>query len=420
MSTPEVMVLGAGGFLGLNTVRGFLDAGITPRCGRRARGNVLGLRGLGAPLVVTDFTQPQTLRDAFKGVDVLVHAAAHYPRFSIEPQETIARGLAELNAVLDAAAEAKVRRLVFVSSTATVAPRDDRPSTEEDVFAGCPDWGTYHALKWNLEHRLRDEGRLEVVIACPAACLGPYDWKVGTSALLLATARGVPPPHPVGRITTVDARDVARALVLLSTADAPPERLILANEASDAHELLVMLAARYGSPPPPAALDAEAARELADAPGARGGEDRWPRGAGARAGGPDRSFPEARCLAFPQLRPAVPAAVRHPRRMGLVGPAHGSPPTPTAGEVRMTDEILTQRIFTMMAQLSVVRAPDIKLEHRLREDLGLDSVCSMELLSMLAEELDLDVPMEEAAQVTTVAGTVEMARRHLALKQAVS
>jgi acyl carrier protein len=86
----------------------------------------------------------------------------------------------------------------------------------------------------------------------------------------------------------------------------------------------------------------------------------------------------------------------------------------------MTDEALTQRIFSMMAQLSVVRAPDIKLEHRLREDLGLDSVCSMELLSMLAEELDLDVPMEEAAQVTTVAGTVAMARRHLALKQAVS
>lgn len=83
----------------------------------------------------------------------------------------------------------------------------------------------------------------------------------------------------------------------------------------------------------------------------------------------------------------------------------------------MNDDVLTQRIFAMMAQLSVVRAPDIKMEHRLREDLGLDSVCSMELLSMLAEELDLDVPMEEAAQVTTVAGTVAMARRHLALKE---
>ncbi len=49
MKNPEVIVLGAGGFLGLNTVRAFLEAGIKPRCGRRARGNVLGLRGLGVP-----------------------------------------------------------------------------------------------------------------------------------------------------------------------------------------------------------------------------------------------------------------------------------------------------------------------------------------------------------------------------------
>lgn len=83
----------------------------------------------------------------------------------------------------------------------------------------------------------------------------------------------------------------------------------------------------------------------------------------------------------------------------------------------MTDE-LPQRIAKMVAQLTVVKVENIKPEHRLREDLGLDSVCSMELLSMLAEELDLDVPMEEAAQVSTVAGAVEMARKHLAMKTA--
>lgn len=85
----------------------------------------------------------------------------------------------------------------------------------------------------------------------------------------------------------------------------------------------------------------------------------------------------------------------------------------------MTDE-LSQRITKMVAQLTVVPAEAIKGEHRLREDLGLDSVCSMELLSMLAEELDLDVPMEEAAQVTTVSGAVAMARRHLSARQQVS
>ena len=82
----------------------------------------------------------------------------------------------------------------------------------------------------------------------------------------------------------------------------------------------------------------------------------------------------------------------------------------------MTDEALTQRIFSMMAQLSVVRAPDIKLEHRLREDLGLDSVCSMELLSMLAEDLDLDVGVEDITDVHTVGDTIALAKTFLARK----
>lgn len=261
----ELLVLGAGGFLGLNTVRAFLDAGLTPRCGRRPRGNVLALRGLKVPLVVTDFTEPQTLREAMAGVEVLVHAAAHYPRFSLLPQETVARGLSELNTVLDAAAQSGVRRLVFVSSTATVAPRPDgAPSTESDTFRNRPDFGTYHQLKWTLEQRLAEERRMEVVVACPAACLGPFDWKVGTSALLVATARGAPLPHPSGRITTVDARDVGRALVMLAGNDDPPRRLVLANESFDAHELLVMLSTRYGSPPPPPALSPQEAQALAD------------------------------------------------------------------------------------------------------------------------------------------------------------
>lgn len=262
----EVLVLGAGGFLGLNIVRSLQAAGVTPRAGRRPRGNVLGLRGLGVPLVPTDFGDPASLREAFRGVAVLVHAAAHYPRFSHEPEATFARGEAELDAVLDAAREAGVRRVVYVSSTATVAARaDGRASTEADVYAACPDFGTYHALKWRLEQRLASSARgLEVVVLCPAACLGPFDWKVGTSAMLLATAKGAPPPHPAGRITTVDARDVGDAVALVCASAAPPPRLVVAGENHDAHGLFERLARRYGAPPPPAPLADDEARALAD------------------------------------------------------------------------------------------------------------------------------------------------------------
>jgi len=74
---------------------------------------------------------------------------------------------------------------------------------------------------------------------------------------------------------------------------------------------------------------------------------------------------------------------------------------------------LDARIFDIVAQLTTVDKAKIKRTDRLREDLGMDSVSSMELLSMLAEELDLDIEMEEAVEVTTVAGVIEMAQRHL-------
>jgi acyl carrier protein len=73
-----------------------------------------------------------------------------------------------------------------------------------------------------------------------------------------------------------------------------------------------------------------------------------------------------------------------------------------------------KRILEMISQVSVVRPDKIQPHHRLREDLGMDSVCSMELLSMLAEEFDLDVPVEEAARITTVEATLAMARQYLA------
>ena len=43
----------------------------------------------------------------------------------------------------------------------------------------------------------------------------------------------------------------------------------------------------------------------------------------------------------------------------------------------MNDKALTERILSMVAQLTPVRASDIRFEHRLREDLGLFSIVSI-------------------------------------------
>ena len=53
-------------------------------------------------------------------------------------------------------------------------------------------------------------------------------------------------------------------------------------------------------------------------------------------------------------------------------------------------------IKKIIGDLTAIVPSEIQNSDRLREDLGMDSVSSMELISMLSEELDIEVELEEA------------------------
>lgn len=72
------------------------------------------------------------------------------------------------------------------------------------------------------------------------------------------------------------------------------------------------------------------------------------------------------------------------------------------------------RVLNIMAEVSPVPREQILLSHSLRTDLRMDSVSSMELVSMLCEEFDIDVDIEEAMQVETVQAAIDMTQKHLA------
>lgn len=257
------LVLGAAGFLGLNLVDALLAEGITPTCGRRRRTNVLLLRKRPVPLTWADLDDREGLVDAMRGHDVVFHCAAHYPRSSLDPAGALETGLRQLEAALDAAVAAGVHRFVLVSTVATVAPAAGL-ATEADHWDAAPGFGAYHDLKWATERRALAEERLDVRVVCPGACIGPWDLRVGTSALLAALAWGADPPHADGVVNPVDARDVASALVRVGLHPDPPKRLILAAENLRLHPLMVRLAERYGVRRPSPPLPARRAKALAD------------------------------------------------------------------------------------------------------------------------------------------------------------
>lgn len=264
-------MLGSNGYLGLHVVDALREAGVEPRCGRRARGNVLGLLSRKARMVVADLDRPDTLEPAMAGCRTVVHVAGHYPRLSLHPDETLALGIRQAETVAEAAKRSGVRRLVYVSSTATVAPVEGA-STERDTYDVSPTHGVYHALKWEMERVFRDTSGLEVRVALPAGCVGPGDLRLGTSSLLVALARGMDPVHADGPVSLVDPRDAALGIARLATWDDAPDRVILSAFTRGLHDLLVDLAARYGVPRPSPALPAaealaraEAAERLAEA-----------------------------------------------------------------------------------------------------------------------------------------------------------
>ena len=80
-----------------------------------------------------------------------------------------------------------------------------------------------------------------------------------------------------------------------------------------------------------------------------------------------------------------------------------------------TPDVLST-IRTLIAQVSPTKLEDIHPESRLREDLALDSVASMELLSLIDDQLGLELEMEDVIGITTVGAMVALADRRLAAR----
>ncbi|MFO0709422.1 MAG: acyl carrier protein [Sandaracinus sp.] len=68
------------------------------------------------------------------------------------------------------------------------------------------------------------------------------------------------------------------------------------------------------------------------------------------------------------------------------------------------NDVSKRRVRTreILAEICEREIDRVREGDRLREDLGLDSLQSLELLSVVSEELRINLPMEEAVELRTV------------------
>ena len=235
----KVLVTGANGHLGYNLV-GQLTA-----AGHQVRGSVRSLRdpsrtdhlrALGAvELVEADLGRPELLRAAMDGTDVVCHTAAVYAIYAPgKEREILAASIDGAEAVVRAAHDARVRKVVLTSSIVTLpmTRRGAPPSTEEQ-------WSTdlrvpYLKAKTLAEQRAWEVARelgVHLVTILPGAFGGPgFQRNTPTIDLIEAIMKGsLQVAAPPFNYPYTDVRDVARAHMLAAEKDCSG-RYVAAND----------------------------------------------------------------------------------------------------------------------------------------------------------------------------------------------
>ena len=248
------LVLGSTGCIGNNVARACLAAGWTVRAFHRISSQTWMLDGLDVEHVTGDLNDAGSLVAAMRGCDVAFHAAAYYPRHSLDMSGSLRDAVSGMRCVLHAATEAGLGRLVYTSTLTTIGPPAEpgRLASERDYYLPGSTRSAYFECKWAMEAeawRAIAEG-LPVVIVNPTAVFGPWDIKPTTGEILLNVAQGRFPVWLDLEANIVDARDVGQGQVLAAEQGRVGQRYILGGENLSVRQALTVAAQEAGVRPP--------------------------------------------------------------------------------------------------------------------------------------------------------------------------
>jgi dihydroflavonol-4-reductase len=249
------LVTGANGFVGAAVVRALVARGEPVRALVRPASNTVNLDGLPVEIARGDITDAVAMRDAAEGCTHVFHVAADY-RLWVPDAKPMYRTNVEgsLN-VLEAAAAAGARRMVYTSSVAVLGILADRTPADEDTPVTIDAMiGPYKRSKYLAEKAVRaraEELAFPLVTVNPSTPIGPGDYRpTPTGRVIVDAAQGRMPAYVDTGLNIVHVDDVAAGHVLARDAGIPGQRYILGGSDLSLRDILVMVAKLSGRRPP--------------------------------------------------------------------------------------------------------------------------------------------------------------------------
>lgn len=238
------LVTGANGHLGNNLVRALLAKGQRVRAGVRDLANTQPFEGLDCELVYAELQDKEAMLKALEGVDVLYQVAAVFKHWAADPQaEIVEPNVNGTQTVLEAAAQAGVKQVVYVSSVAAVG-HNGQPLNEEHWNADQSN--PYYRSKILSEKKawqVAKQQQLWMVSILPSAMIGPNAYGLtDTMGFIDSIHKRAVPLDPNFHFNFVDVRDVADAAILAAQHGTAGQRYILANQHSSGFSAIVAAA----------------------------------------------------------------------------------------------------------------------------------------------------------------------------------
>jgi dihydroflavonol-4-reductase len=226
----KLLVTGATGFLGSHLVANLREHGheVVALC----RGDEPELEDQGIRVLLGDVLDAKSVQRAAEGCEGAYHAAGKVSRKPEDAEELYRLHVEGTRNVLSACRAAGVKRVVFASTSGTVAVSDDpkRVATEDDEAPAVllSRWPYYRAKLYAERAALAENGaELEVVSVNPTLLLGPGDLRgSSTEDIRLFLERRIP-AVPSGGLSYVDARDAAEAMRLAMSRGEPGQRYLV-------------------------------------------------------------------------------------------------------------------------------------------------------------------------------------------------
>ena len=220
------LITGATGVVGTAVLRHLSKQGNEIRALVRSDEGAVHVSRWGAAPVMGDITDPASLAEATRGVDLVYHIAGLNLMCPRRPQRLEEVNVAGAVNVVRAARRSGVRRVVFTSSAAVLGERRGEIGNEESTHRGHY-LSHYDRSKHLGEQAVAGEaGEVELVIVNPSSVQGPGRTS-GTGKLILDLVNGKLPVMVDTWVSIVDIDDCARGHLLAAVRGKPGRRYVL-------------------------------------------------------------------------------------------------------------------------------------------------------------------------------------------------